>query len=279
MRKLWHLTRVGGAFLFFWAGGAYLSWFRLPLVWWTTRDKARARVRCRRIMLDGWHVFVDYIRVTGMATFDPRKTRPTVPEGPFVLVANHPTLVDVVAVMTSIDDLYCVVKGFYFHLPLVNRLLRYCGHIDGGDGGLQDSARVMEQCLQRLREGGRVLFFPEGTRSPIEGLHPFQRGGFEVARRAEVPLVPVILRVSQPVLKRGVPWYKVPDRVFHYDIHPIEARRVEGTRSASKQAALEVRVELLRWLDALDGVPFEAERGKSGADRFSVPEILPGPQS
>ena len=46
-----------------------------------------------------------------------------------------------------------------------------------------------------------VLIFPEGTRSPFgSGLQPFHRGAFEVAARANVPVVLLKLTCSPPAL-------------------------------------------------------------------------------
>lgn len=194
-------------------------------------------------------------------SFDPAQVRLDLPDGPCVIVANHPTILDVVILMAVRGDVCTVVKDYYYRLPLVNRLLRFCGHINGGEGGLGWNARAMEECLARLRNGQSLLFFPEGTRSPDDDLHPFHRGAFEVARRAGVPVAPVLVRVSHSVLKRGVPWYRVPQRVIAYDLCAMPVRHITGGRRASIAMARTLREEMVTILDSLKGVPIGAQRG------------------
>jgi 1-acyl-sn-glycerol-3-phosphate acyltransferase len=264
LRKAWHLTRVGAGFAYFWSGGAYLSWVYMPWVWHRAPNLDEARRRCQALLHKGFGVYLRFPRRMGIVGFDPAKVHLDLPDEPCVLVANHPTILDVVVLMALRDDLCTVVKDYYYQLPMVNRLLRYCGHINGGEGGLGWNAEAMGECLARLRSGQSLLFFPEGTRSPEADLHPFSRGGFEVARRAGVPLVPVLIRVSHPVLKRGVPWYRVPDRTIEYDVRALPARRIHGGRQASIAMARQVRDELAARLASLADVPIGADRGMDG---------------
>src|SRR5205085_6640129 len=106
----------------------------------------------------------------------------------FVIVANHPTLIDVLALSAVFGRLTCVAKGGLFRAPLLGRVVRDCAHIDGGDGDPLSGAMVVQQALERLAQRMPVLVFPEGTRSPPGGLHPFKRGAFEIACRAGVPV-------------------------------------------------------------------------------------------
>jgi 1-acyl-sn-glycerol-3-phosphate acyltransferase len=115
-------------------------------------------------------------------------------------VANHPTLLDVVAIIAHVDDVCCVVKRPLMANPLVGPLLRACGHITVDGEDMMDGARVVDAAAQRLAEGQRVLIFPEGTRSPPGAVRSFRRGAFELARRAGVPVVPAFLRCDPPAL-------------------------------------------------------------------------------
>ena len=70
-----------------------------------------------------------------MVAYDPRRAPRPLPEGPFVLVTNHPTLVDVTAMIAAYGELCVVAKGSLFRNPLIGPLLRLCGHINSGQSG------------------------------------------------------------------------------------------------------------------------------------------------
>jgi 1-acyl-sn-glycerol-3-phosphate acyltransferase len=150
---------------------------------------------------------------------------------PLVVVANHPTLVDVTAVLARFDGLCCVVKAGLIRNVFVGRLLRMCGHIDGGDGGAMSGAAVMQEALRRLEAGISVLVFPEGTRSPPGGLNAFRRGAFEIASRAGVRVRPLVLTCNPPALSKGVPFWRQPERMARLRIQPTPAIDVRDARA------------------------------------------------
>jgi 1-acyl-sn-glycerol-3-phosphate acyltransferase len=156
-----------------------------------------------------------------------------------VVVANHPTLVDVTAILANFEDTCCVAKPSLIRNVFVGRLLRMCGHIDAGDGGAMSGAAVMQEAQRRLEAGLSVLIFPEGTRSPPGGMHAFRRGAFEVAARSGVPLRPLFVTCNPPALSKGLPFWRQPDRMAHLRIHPAPAVRVALGDARKACAALE----------------------------------------
>jgi 1-acyl-sn-glycerol-3-phosphate acyltransferase len=203
---------TGAAFLCFFLGGALLAYTVLPAIALATRDPALRARRCRRAVARAWCFFHDALRVLRLVSYDPRRAGLTLPEGPYVAVANHPTLIDVTALLATVPDLVVVAKQAMIRNPFVGPVLRRCDHIDAGDGGPFSGAAVVDQALARLRAGTSVLLFPEGTRSPEGGLGAFRQGAFELAVRAGVPLVSFLVRCEPPTLMRGQAWYEVPQR-------------------------------------------------------------------
>ncbi len=61
----------------------------------------------------------------------------------------------------------------------------------------------LKETLKRLKRGEKVLIFPEGTRSEDGKLQPLKRGFISVARRAEVPLIPIAVAGAYDALRRG----------------------------------------------------------------------------
>ncbi len=212
LRRALRVLVTGSAFLLFFSGGALLSWVAIPLARLGGRIEAEKARRARRVLGVAWAAFHHYMRLGGLLRYDPRTVRLALPPGPFVAVANHPTLVDVTAIVSAHPEMVCVSKPAMFRSPLVGRLLRACGHVQAGDGSPFAGAAVVEEAIERLRDGVPVLLFPEGTRSPPYGLGEFRRGAFDIAERAGVPVVPLVVTCDPPMLLRGEAWYETPSR-------------------------------------------------------------------
>jgi len=122
--------------------------------------------------------------------------------GPLVLASNHASYADVAALLALLPaGLLFVAKKEVLSYPLVGSFVRRCGHptVDRWDA-LQSVADA-DLVGQALREGGDVLFFPEGTFVAATGLRPFRLGAFAAAAGAGAPVVPLALRGTRQVLR------------------------------------------------------------------------------
>ena len=210
LRQLARVVATGLAFAGFFLGGALLGWIALPLVAFSSRSAQERARRCRGIVRRSWVFFHDYMRIFRVINYNPRKVQVSLPPGPYVVVANHPTLVDVTAICAALPDLTLVAKTSMYRTPILGRLLRLCGYVEADDRSLFSGAEAAARCLAQLQSGVPVLIFPEGTRSPARGLGPFHAGAFQIAARAGVPVVSLLVRCEPPTLLRGDAWYDVP---------------------------------------------------------------------
>jgi 1-acyl-sn-glycerol-3-phosphate acyltransferase len=147
-----------------------------------------------------------------------------------VLVANHPTLVDVTAIGATVPDATIIAKSSMFRNPFIGPVLRYCDHIAVTHDGPFSGAEVVDEAVARLEAGIPVLIFPEGTRSPAHSLGRFRAGAFVIAARAGVPVIPLLVRCDPPTLMRGRPWYDIPDRPPVMTIRQLPAVEARGRR-------------------------------------------------
>src|SRR5262249_60251163 len=65
------------------------------------------------------------------------------------------------------------------------------------------SVESLARAAERVRSGASVIIFPEGTRSPDGALREFKSGGFHLAIRAGVPIVPVTVSGSRAITPPG----------------------------------------------------------------------------
>lgn len=132
-------------------------------------------------------------------------------QGPYLVIANHPTLMDVVFLISFMPQADCVVKRAAWSNPALGGIVRAAGYIQNDEGG-----EIVEACADRLRAGRSVLLFPEGSRSPDDGLRAFRRGAAHIALRTGHPILPVVINCNPPTLKKGQPWYDLPNEIFRY---------------------------------------------------------------
>lgn len=248
---------AGACFFFFWLGALVLSWGVLPLASLSLRRRGPTEriLRCQEIVGQGLRAFITSIRTLRIVVFRPSRVNLELPVRPFVMIANHPTLIDVTALMAVYPKICCVAKTEVFRSILAGPLLRHCGHIEGGDLSIMEGAAVIRQGLDRLKQGHPVLIFPEGTRSPSYGLRRFRAGAFEIALRAGVPIVPIVITCEPPTLGKGQPWYGLPKRTSMYDIIQLPVLPVGALGSDPQVVAARFQelfqAEIDRWKERL----------------------------
>jgi 1-acyl-sn-glycerol-3-phosphate acyltransferase len=207
------------AFVVFFLGAALLGWGVLRLVHLGPGALPERQRRCQRLVRATWVWFHDYLRWVGLVDFD--RARQTIEvNGPAIIIANHPTLIDITALTVAVGPACIVAKKALFASPLVGPLLRACGHIAVGSPG-DGTDLAVDQAEARLRAGHVVILFPEGTRSPVGGLGRFRRGAFELARRTGVPILPVRITAEPPALWKGLPWYSIPRQTVDFRVRPL----------------------------------------------------------
>jgi 1-acyl-sn-glycerol-3-phosphate acyltransferase len=124
------------------------------------------------------------------------------PSGRCVLVSNHASYLDGVAIAAMLPTMFSfVVKGELEQQFVPRVFLRRidASFVERFDAqkGIQDARRIIE----RLDAGQSVLFFAEGTFTRSPGLLPFHTGAFVAAVDARAPVVPIAIRGTRSILR------------------------------------------------------------------------------
>lgn len=108
--------------------------------------------------------------------------------GGAILVSNHLSYLDVFVLGIPVPrPLNYVARSTLFFFPL-GRLIRSVGGFPIQREGM--GASGLKETIRRLRNGGIVILFPEGTRSPDGRLGAIKPGIAVLATRAKTPLIP-----------------------------------------------------------------------------------------
>jgi len=121
----------------------------------------------------------------------------TPPAAPYLVMANHTSRLDIVALVAALpagDRVGFLAKHTLFDVPLLGGAMRRLGCVPVDREDRLTAAAMLSTAADRLRAGHALVVFPEETWSSDGRLLPLKRGGFLLARRARVPIVPVGIR-------------------------------------------------------------------------------------
>jgi 1-acyl-sn-glycerol-3-phosphate acyltransferase len=195
--------------------------------------EARAR-RLQGIIRFAFGHMHDVLRALGILDFDRHAfSGANIPSGPCVIIANHPTLTDTSALIGVLDNVTTAVKPSVFHSwakPLLTQAAAFRGP---GDDPMSVQS-VLDEATDRLSRGYRVLMFPEGTRSPPSGPGPFGRAAFEIAVRANVPVVPIVITCDPPWLAKEHSFLSPPSDTPKLTLRALPAVHPEAAGACSR---------------------------------------------
>lgn len=125
--------------------------------------------------------------------------RGEVPRGAALVVANHVSYLDPIAIL-PVCPAIPVAKGEVSGWPIIGPIGAALGVLFVDRDDPLGRARALRRIHDLLAAGTPVLNFPEGTTTRGDGVLPFWRGGFGVAQRLGVPIVPLAIRYADPAL-------------------------------------------------------------------------------
>jgi len=233
--RVWRVAATGIAFLTFGLLAVSVGLPLARLVQLGSRDAASGERRVQGVVqrLSLW--FMRMLERLGIMRMEvegaERLARPGI-----LVVANHPTLLDAVALLGQMPEAVCVTKLAHWRNPVMRSAVDAAGYIPNHGG-----RAVVDDCVRRLREGKSLLLFPEGTRSPKGERGRFQRGAARVALASECDIVPVVITCEPPTLGKGEPWYRVPSRPFALRLRVEEPIPVGDFRRAGVSEGLAAR--------------------------------------
>ncbi len=208
LNRGWRILATGYSFASFGLGGLFIGLVIWPLVTLTSRDRSTRRYRMQRVIHLTFRYFIWQMCRLGLMTLTVENRAALRAPGQLI-IANHPTLIDVVVLISLIPRTRCVVKDGLLRNPFTGGPIRSAGYIANSA-----SADLVRECADVLRAGESLVIFPEGTRTTPGVQSRFQRGTANIALDAGVPIRPVYIDCNPSTLTKGLPWYAVPERRF-----------------------------------------------------------------
>ncbi|NMC95503.1 MAG: 1-acyl-sn-glycerol-3-phosphate acyltransferase [Syntrophorhabdus sp.] len=170
---------------------------------------------------------------------------------PYIFMCNHQSALDIFSLLNGLPVLFkWIAKRELFYIPFLGWAMKRAGYISLDRKHPREAIKAMDDAAKKIREGTNIIIFPEGTRSKDGHLLPFKKGGFSLALRAKVPIVPVGISGSNRLQPKGS---FIPNQkgVIYLRIgKPVET--AQGSRSAKTEIMMTVR-------QAIEGLMTEKE--------------------
>jgi 1-acyl-sn-glycerol-3-phosphate acyltransferase len=136
------------------------------------------------------------LRTEGVGTID-RNQR-------YILVSNHHSYYDIPCILVAIPQpIRFMAKVSLFKIPIFGWGLGRAGFIPIDRKNRRTAVKSFDLAVQRIRKGNTVVVFPEEGRSRERAMRPFQRGGFLLALRSELPILPIAIEGTYEVFRAG----------------------------------------------------------------------------
>lgn len=121
----------------------------------------------------------------------------------YIFMANHQGSYDIFALLGHLPVQFkWLAKKELFSIPFLGWAMAAARYISIDREGTRDTVKAMNEAAQKIRNGMSVVIFPEGSRSPDGSIQPFKKGGFTLAIKAGVPIVPVAISGSREIMPK-----------------------------------------------------------------------------
>lgn len=189
----------------------------LPIISVVNRLFGRQPYRMQWALRTLLNLWLWFLRVFRFLAPGPSKGKPV--QGPCVVVSNHPGLFDVLFLVRDIPRMSLMVKRALARKLPLGPLFRSAGYVLAPDYEHGSPLEVLDEAMEKLKRGYKFMVFPEATRSPKGEMGRFNPGPFLLARQANVPVQPVLIRNHPPFLPKEDKWYFPP---FHASTLQLE---------------------------------------------------------
>lgn len=243
---IWRLFGTGLSFAAFGIGGLILSLTVFPLINLFVRDRGKRAAYAQQLVHAAFRLHRNFMIVMGVIEWETHNVEALASDRGTLVVANHPTLLDVVLLMSLMERSQCIVKAGVARNPFMRGVVAATGYIRNDD----DPEKLVTDCVAALEAGNNLIVFPEGSRTVPGAPVRLQRGVANIAIRGQVPIRLVTIRCDPPTLMKGQKWYEIPPRRMHFTIKVqglVETAPYIG-ESVPSIAARRLNEDLAAWL-------------------------------
>jgi 1-acyl-sn-glycerol-3-phosphate acyltransferase len=172
----------------------------------------RAHRHCQYIVHLSFKLFIWLMKTMGVLTHEIVGAENLNGSGNLI-VANHPTLIDVVFLVSLLPTTLCVVKKSAWSNPFFMGVMWATGYIQS-----DDPMNLIADCVQSVERENNLVIFPEATRTVPGQPIRLKRGAASVIVESRKSFVPVVMSCKPTTLSKAEKWFNIPSRKTHFKV-------------------------------------------------------------
>lgn len=190
-----------------------LLWLPFALVLQPLLPRRWGQPLGRRVIAAGFRIYLWFLGVFCACRFELAALDRLRGEKGLVVVANHPSLLDAVMIVSRLPDAVCVMKAALMDNLLLGAAARLARYIRN-DAPLEMILGAREE----LRLGAQLVIFPEGSRTTHFPLDSLSASAGLIAAKSKAPVQTVFIHFNSPYLGKAWPLFKKPDLPLHFSV-------------------------------------------------------------
>lgn len=167
----------------------------LPLVF---TPKSFREPLVQRLISYLFRLFLHGAQCSGLMRLDLDKLDVLNQESSLILVANHPSMIDVFLVVSRVRGTVCLMKA-----SIGSNILFGAGAYLAGYVSNRKVDAMLRSAAAFAHRGRHLLVFPEGTRTTHQPVNEIKPGAALIAKRAKLPLQTIVIKTNSPYLSKG----------------------------------------------------------------------------
>ncbi len=237
MIKIWRGFLVCIVFAIFGIGSLLLSFLFLPIGGIFLRGEQK-REKFSHIIHKLWHIYTQFFVVLGLIKIETVDVEPLRGK---IIVATHPTFIDILILIGLYDNSLCLAKKELLNNIFLKNIIKNVYIPNNID--LEEFKRISTEALN---DGYNIIIFPTGTRT-VEGEElKIHKGAAALQIASEVDIIPIKMECDYPFLQKGKPIYDAGDKVITYKISqlaPIELKNFDEKSEIKLRNAISEKIK------------------------------------
>lgn len=223
------------AYALFGIGAVGLSFVIFPLILVFVKNPISKKKAIRGSIHYAFKLFISFLNTTRIARVVVINAHKIKEDNGCIIIANHPTLIDVVALIAVYKNSTCIVKHTLLKNWFIKKIVIAAQYIPNDSSEL-----LISKVVESFLNNDNLIIFPEGTRTTFNKEPVFQRGASHLALQTRASVRSTHIYCNVNALNKETPWYVIPEEKIELHI-TIKEKISSSSYDFSRERSLEAR--------------------------------------